>query len=186
MKNYVGRKIRGFRFEDGIDGIDWMGSMKKHIGEVGEIISQHSNQVLVTFLNNSWGYPISLIEQHLIEEENNANQTSLVKCGYCNKHYRCTTCGAICGTEGHYVEKEPHLIEETPEIPQLGEGILMKVSDDGVNYKKTYVIAILSDGRFLDRNKLSWKLARPIPQLPKYTHAELVEKLGEDFEYGGK
>ena len=35
MKNYVGRKIRGFSFEDGIDDVSFVSSMEKHIGEVG-------------------------------------------------------------------------------------------------------------------------------------------------------
>lgn len=28
-----------------------------------------------------------------------------VKCGDCNKHWRCTTCDAPCGSEGHFIEK---------------------------------------------------------------------------------
>ena len=143
MKNYVGRKIRGFRFEDGTDGVKWNDRMEAYISRVGQVMirDNYNDPLVVEFDDgNTWVYPISLIEPHLIEEE----------------------------------------------IPQLGEGVLMKVSEDGVNYKKTYVIAILADGRFLDRNKLSWKHARPIPKLPQYTHAELVEQLGHDFEYGGK
>jgi hypothetical protein len=139
MKNYVGRKIRGFRFEDGTDGVVWIESKEKHIGIIGEIICQHEKYVILQFKIESWYYPISLIEQHLIEEE-------------------------------------------TPEIPQLGDGVLMEVSDSGTNWSKAYIIARLADGRFLDRNRWAWPLARPIPQLPKYTHAELVEKLGHDFE----
>jgi hypothetical protein len=143
MKNYVGRKIRGFRFEDGIDGVGWIRAKEEKIGEVGEVESQHSNCVFVIFKDNAWSYPISLIEQHLIEEE-------------------------------------------TPEIPQLGEGVLMNVSDDGEDWCEAYIIAKLANGRFLATNKLTWKHARPIQQLPKYTHAELVEKIGHDFEYINK
>jgi hypothetical protein len=181
MKNYVGRKIRGFRFEDGTDGIAWAEDKASYIGKVGLIIMEAHKYVVAEFEDdNTWSYPISLIEPHLIEEENNA---SLVKCGYCNNHYRCTTCGAICGTEGHYVEKEPHLIEEeAPEIPQLGEGVLMEVSDDGEDWAPRKVVGQLQNGDFVTAS-VTWKKARAIPQLPKYTHAELVEKLGEDFIY---
>ena len=139
MKNYVGRKIRGFKFKNVKDVVVWTLSMKKHIGEVGEIVGQTRETVMVRFGYDSWDYPISLIEPHLIEEE-------------------------------------------TPEIPQLGEGVLMQVSDNEKDWSKGYIIAKLENGRFLDRNKLSWKHALTIPQLPKYTHAELVEKLGHDFE----
>ena len=142
MKNYVGRKIRGFLFEDGTNGVEWNTDKKDYIGVIGEIICQHEKYVIVQFKTETWSYPISLIE--------------------------------------------PHLIEETPEIPQLGEGIEMEVSDSGTKWSKAYIIARLADGRFLDRNKLSWKHAYPIPQLPKYTHSELVEKLGHDFEYINK
>jgi hypothetical protein len=76
---------------------------------------------------------------------------------------------------------EPHLIEESPEIPQLGEGILMEVSDDGIEWYHSCVSAITCRGLFVGAFN-TWKYARPIPQLPKYTHAELVEELGHDFE----
>jgi hypothetical protein len=79
---------------------------------------------------------------------------------------------------------EPHLIEEeNPEIPQLGEGVLMKVSDDNTSWFKSIIIAKSHKGDFIENNGSFWKYACPIKQLPKYTHAELVEKLGEDFEY---
>jgi hypothetical protein len=74
-------------------------------------------------------------------------------------------------------------VDETPEIPQLGEGVFMQVSDNGEDWCEAYIIAKLANGRFLATNKLTWEHARPIKQLPKYTHAELVEKLGEDFIY---
>ena len=140
MKNYTGRKIRGFSFNDIKDVAAFASSMEKCIGKVGEIISETRETVMVRFRYDSWHYPISLIEPHLIEEE-------------------------------------------TPEIPQLGEGVLMQVSDDDVHWGDYNIIARLADGSFIDSEGNIWKRARPIPQLPKYTHAELVEKLGEDFIY---
>ena len=138
MKNYVGRKIRGFRFEDGTDGVRWNEDMVIYIGEVGKCIRQNNRCLTFEFNDTTWGYPISLIEPHLIEEK-------------------------------------------TPEIPQLGEGILMMVSDDGIEWSRNYVSAITFGGRYVGSWN-TWRYARHIPQLPKYTHAELVEKLGHEFE----
>jgi hypothetical protein len=138
MKNYVGRKIRGFRFENRTDNILWFDEMQDVIAEIGKIVEHEDKWVYVEFKDNSFCYPISLIE--------------------------------------------PHLIEEDPEIPQLGEGVFMEVSDDGVYWVKANVIAKLSNDYYLSSVRNTWKKARPIPQLPKYTHAELVEKLGHDFE----
>jgi hypothetical protein len=139
MKNYVGRKIRGFRFEYGTDGVKWNTNKKLYIGEIGEITYQDSRRARIKFSDDRFDYPISLIEPHLIEEE-------------------------------------------TPEIPQLGEGVLMEVSDDGIHWGSYNIIARLADGRFIDSEGNIWKHARPIPQLPKYTHAELVEIVGHEFE----
>jgi hypothetical protein len=139
MKNYVGRKIRGFKFEDGIDDVRWLYGKETYIGKIGEIISQYHSFVDVKFNDSRWAYPISLIEPHLIEEE-------------------------------------------TPEIPQLGEGVLMDVSSVGHLWSQEKVIAMTKDGKYLDADFVRWKMARPIQQLPKYTHAELVEKIGHDFE----
>jgi hypothetical protein len=138
MKNYVGRKIRGFRFESEMDDLLFNREMRKNIGEIGEIIVQHESSVKIQFEKESWYYPISLVDEHLVEE--------------------------------------------TPEIPQLGEGVLMEVSDNGVDWYKRNIIARLISGYYIDSIFTIWPFARPIPQLPKYTHAELVEKLGHDFE----
>ena len=139
MKNYVGRKIRGFKFQDGTDGVIWYESMIDNIDKIGEIIEQRKSVVRIRFDNRHFCYPISLIE--------------------------------------------PHLIPETPEIPQLGKCVmLMEVSDDGVEWIQDYVSVKSFGGRYVGIWN-TWKHARPIPQLRKYTHAELVHKLGHDFEY---
>ena len=143
MKNYVGRKIRGFSFKDGTDGVGWDRDMRAYIGREGLIISAFNGFANVEFEDDeTWYYPISLIEPHLIEEN-------------------------------------------TPEIPQLGEGVLMQVSDNGADWAPRKVVGQLQNGDFVTAS-VTWKLARPIKQLPKYTHAELVEKLGHDFEYINK
>jgi hypothetical protein len=78
MKNYVGRKCKGFRFEDGTDDIRWSGLMEDFIGKLGLIYDQYDNSVRINFENDSWSYPISLIEPHLIPETPEIPQLSLV------------------------------------------------------------------------------------------------------------
>jgi hypothetical protein len=126
MKNYVGRKCKGFRFEDGIDGIDgvrWGSDMHHHIGEIGEITKQEDDSVRIQFQNDFWYYPISLIE--------------------------------------------PHLIPEIPEIPQLGEGVDMEVSNTGIEWFIRRVIAKRHDRLFISHYGDFWKYARPIQEVKK-------------------
>jgi len=138
MKNYVGRKCKGFMFESGTDDTPWTQSMEKHIGKVGLIVDQEDDSVRIEFENDWWYYPISLIE--------------------------------------------PHLIPESPEIPQLGEGILMEVSNDGVEWGGAKIIAKLSNGSYLSTYGNTWNYVRPIQKVKKYTKEELVKILGHDFE----
>jgi hypothetical protein len=70
MKNYVGRNIRGFRFEDGTDGVKWFDDMDRHIGSVGKVYKQNDTIVVVEFDNWYCDYPISLVENHLLEDGN--------------------------------------------------------------------------------------------------------------------
>jgi hypothetical protein len=138
MKNYIGRKCKGFRFEDGIDGIEWNPGMKHLIGKVGVIANQVDDIVRIDFEKDWWNYPISLIE--------------------------------------------PHLIPETPEIPQLGEGVNMEVSNDDITWYNRNVIAQMQDGWYIINGGSVWKYARPIQEVKKYTKEELVKILGHDFE----
>jgi hypothetical protein len=140
MKNYIGRKCKGFRFEDRIDGVRWVKKKESHIGEVGLITHQGDDDVIIQFKNDYWFYPISLIE--------------------------------------------PHLIPETPEIPQLGEGVEMEVSNTGIEWFKRNVIAQMSNGLYITGldDFWTWKHARPIQEVKKYTKEELVKILGHDFE----
>jgi hypothetical protein len=140
MKNYVGRKCKGFRFEDKTDGTPWGELMEKFIGKVGLIVYQYDNYVIISFENDWLNYPISLIE--------------------------------------------PHLIPESPEIPQLGEGVEMEVSNNGIEWFKRSVIAQMSNGLYITGHDdfWTWKYARPIQEVKKYTKEELVKILGHDFE----
>ena len=150
MKNYVGRKCKGFRFEDRIDGVPWVQPMENFIGKLGLIDEQEDDSVRIGFENYWWYYPISLIE--------------------------------------------PHLIPETSEIPQLGEGIEMEVSDNGIDWCKRKVVGQLPNGSFLTTFidtcvatwqyacVATWQYARPIQEVKKYTKEELIKIVGHDFE----
>ena len=134
MKNYVGKKIRGFRFEDETDGLKWIEEMTGCIGYVGEIKYQHSKYVGIIINNYCWQYPISLVDEHLVEEEPEISVLEaliIVSTGWRDKEQQtlCNKCIQIIKEEG-----------------QRLQSIYIKTN-------------------------------------PKYTHAELVEKLGHDFEY---
>jgi len=70
MKDYVGKKVKGFKFNDWTNGIAWNEGMEAYIGKVGEVLSQNSNYVIIGFYDDeTWTYPISLVGDHLVEEE---------------------------------------------------------------------------------------------------------------------
>jgi hypothetical protein len=138
MKNYIGRKCKGFRFEDGLANLTFSSMMQKHMGEIGEIKYQGNEHVVIQFKDDRLSYPISLIE--------------------------------------------PHLIPETPEIPQLGEGVEMEVSNDDITWYNRNVIAQMQDGWYIINDGTIWKYARPIQEVKKYTKEELVKIVGHDFE----
>ena len=70
MKNYVGKKIKGFRFKDGTDGIIWNEDMVIYIGEIAKCIRQNNRCLTFEFDDdNTWAYPLSLVEDHLVEEK---------------------------------------------------------------------------------------------------------------------
>jgi hypothetical protein len=138
MKNYIGRKCKGFRFEDETDKVPWVQSMENFIGKMGLISNQRDDSVRIEFEKDWWNYPISLIE--------------------------------------------PHLIPESPEIPQLGEGVEMEVSTDNITWYRRKVIAKMNTGLFVTNGGLIWDYARPIQEEKKYTKEELVKIVGHDFE----
>lgn len=81
-EDLIGRKMHGFKFKhntylvgDGIDTLklQYVPSMDKVIGEVGEIVHARNFTVRVQFSTRDgeivrWSYPISLIGEHLINE----------------------------------------------------------------------------------------------------------------------
>ena len=254
MKNYVGRKCKGFSFEDGIDGVRWGLKMYQQIGEIGVITDRYEYCVRVQFKNKRWDYPISLIEEHLIPENYIRNSifvgldagrditegdniviigdniTSLDKSqkdvlflndkvligrtiqgvpfnlfdilmqnvfgefgenvSYGTSSVRDTTtgCSSIAIGIPTKVDEGSKLdiqgTTKSPEIPQLGEGVEMEVSNDNEKWYVKAVIAQMQDGLFVTNHScfLTWKHARPIQEVKKYTKEELVKILGHDFE----
>jgi hypothetical protein len=160
MENYVGRKCKGFSFESETDGIEWSPMMEHHIGEIGEITIQYKNSALVQFEGYNWDYPISLIEQHLIEDEIFGRPTVVDN-------------GEKLDIQG---------IASIPEIPQLGEGVEMEVSNDDITWRTRNIIAQMQDGWYIINDGTIWKYARPIQEVKKYTKEELVKIVGHDFE----
>ena len=154
MKNYIGRKCKGFRFEDETDDIPWVQSMEKHIGEIGVIVKQGDFYVIIEFQSFSWRYPIYLIEPHLIDVD-----TSLQN-----------------------VDTSLQNVDTYPEIPQLGKGVEMEVSANCIEWFKRNVIAKKHDGLFISDYGSFWKHARPIQEVKKLTMEELESIVGFKFE----
>jgi hypothetical protein len=83
------------------------------------------------------------------------------------------SCGHDCGC---------FTVQQSPEIPQLGEGVEMEVSNDHILWYTRNIIAQMQDGWYIINDGTIWKYARPIPEVKKYTKEELVKILGHDFE----
>jgi len=142
MNNLIGRKIKGFKFEN--SNIGFSDEMNNFIGSIGKVDCVYSDRVLVEFdFGSYFQYPLDQIEKHLIPEEN--------------------------------------------EIPELGEGVLMEVSDyEGFNVSETSSVIGLYKGLFLSYTKndgyiYSWKYARPIKEKVVLTHKQIAEKFNIDI-----
>jgi hypothetical protein len=70
MKDLIGKKVIGFRFDSHAYKCGYSKEMDELIGETGVINKYHSlsNCYTVQFKGEYWNYPAELIEQHLIEE----------------------------------------------------------------------------------------------------------------------
>ena len=90
MKNLIGRKIKGFKFEDGGSS-----DMDKFIGEIGTIKNVYGNCALVQFKDGWWSYPLDQIEPHLVSEDPTQEAIELLE----SKGYKVTRdipIGAMC------------------------------------------------------------------------------------------
>jgi hypothetical protein len=176
MKNYVGRKIRGFEFGDGTNGVRWNTNKKLYIGEIGEITYQDSRRARIKFSDDRFDYPISLIEPHLIEEETpEIPQLGEGVSGWVDvKHALPKALETVWLTNGKGWCCLGCLIEDA-EGCHWGES-------NGVIYIENGEIVSECESEDLDVKFWHKVPKMRLTQLPKYTHAELVEKLGHDFE----
>jgi hypothetical protein len=78
---------------------------------------------------------------------------------------------------------EQHLVEETPldDLPIIGDGVLMEVSDNNKDWFQYNVIGKNKLGKFIawDNENIStylWKHARPITSKTKITRKEFEQK----------
>lgn len=69
MENLIGRKVRGFKFDDNRGKYpSWNEKMEKQIDEIGEIIGINQIGYRVQFADFSWTYPADQIKEHLVDE----------------------------------------------------------------------------------------------------------------------
>jgi hypothetical protein len=70
--NLIGKKVKGFKFEDGkYNGLSFPNEMNHYIGKVGIIdeYNETNNRYKVEFEDDYLFYPAELIEQHLVEHD---------------------------------------------------------------------------------------------------------------------
>ena len=69
MQQYIGRKIKGFKFE-GSTHMFYNPKMDNHVGQVGVITAYLGDRFKVEFENDHWNYPATLVlEQLYIQAE---------------------------------------------------------------------------------------------------------------------
>ena len=69
MKNYLGKKVKGFSFDHNSYSFGYSPEMDRLIGKIGKVIFQGDNHIRIRFKNGElWTYPIELIENHLINQ----------------------------------------------------------------------------------------------------------------------
>lgn len=68
-EDYIGREVRGFRFEDSI--VDYNPIMNKYIGSVGHISKYYKEDSIFTvqFDDDYWNYPADLVIKQLEQKE---------------------------------------------------------------------------------------------------------------------
>lgn len=110
-QDLIGRKVRGFRFENEKGNVYWNIGMRAYIGKVGQIIEKIGGFVTVQFDDATWGYPISLIHEHLVEYttspqiidlSNVEGVDMLVSCGALNWSTR----NVVAKVNGRYIDSD--------------------------------------------------------------------------------
>lgn len=71
MKNLIGKKVRGFKFDSyDYPHLGYNEGMSDYINQIGVIVDFNGRTTEVQFTDGrTWSYPSDLIEQHLVEEE---------------------------------------------------------------------------------------------------------------------
>jgi hypothetical protein len=67
MKNLIRRKVKGFKFEN--EELSYLERMDEYIGKVGEIKEVSIKDVCISFGDDFFYYPLSEIENHLVDDE---------------------------------------------------------------------------------------------------------------------
>jgi hypothetical protein len=79
MKNLIGKKVNGFKFESR-DHCIWFSTLEEYIGRVG-VIDEYLDMVnvfIVKFGEDCLPYPAELIEHHIIDEHTENHITSAI------------------------------------------------------------------------------------------------------------
>jgi hypothetical protein len=72
MKDLVGKKVKGFKFEDKkYGGLSYINTMDHYVGQIGKLEAYYekSNRFKVRFIDDFYSYPAELIEAHLVDKE---------------------------------------------------------------------------------------------------------------------
>jgi hypothetical protein len=169
--NLIGRKVKGFKFEhEKYNELTYAREMDEKIGEIGTIVSYNelSNSYCVEFKDDYWYYPASLIEQHLVDESSKLEEIDVDKI-------------LEKGIANSRLNKESNPLDN---LPIIGEGVLMEVSKNNVEWDKRFVFAkygkyfLAHDGasELEDINynitPSVWYYCRPITPKTKITRAE--------------
>lgn len=143
-QDLIGRKVRGFKFDSGTDGVYWCDIMQKYVGKIGTIIATKDTHFLVNFGDkDEWEYPQSLIEDYLVDEGTN-------------------------------VETSEQNVETSKIIDLSNvEGVEMMVKDQKDETPQKIRIKATINGRFIDFIGNAWYYAEHIKPVPKYTMEEL-------------
>lgn len=155
MKNYVGQKIKGFKFKNGTDSVPWLKSKKDFIGIVGKIINQEDNYVIVNFEDSIFqglAYPISMIENYLLLED-----PKLLKKG--DKIL-------VSDDDGNWKERIFLAYIEELRYPVICVHNLHE--------------ELFRNGKKIEKG--NWKFWKPLPEKIKLTKQEVANKLGISIE----
>lgn len=150
---------------------------------------QHLNNTVIKVLNKEHGKQViewwksqgvkTNLEGSVGEEGNYKS----IYYGFINNYFSCFTLSSIEIFNAKIIE-----LPIEYEIPTLGKGVLMEVSDneDFSNSCKRYVFGKAKNHFFAWQATLVeytiWKYARRIQEIPEYTMEELVAKIGHNFK----